>query len=96
MAAVIVITWTESERGWGQRPDGASLHLNREDAAQYVKEYWAKMPKEVPDEYSRPDGDGVYADVAPAILKKIKASKNGIMMWQHEFNVAREKGKIKL
>lgn len=51
------IDWTEYERGWGQRPDGSTLHLTKEDADAYIKEYWDGMPDRslgVPDEYSAP------------------------------------------
>lgn len=57
--------WEESERGWGIRPDGYSLHLTRQDAVDYVKkamdnqeQYYIKQGvKGVPDEYSRPCGE---------------------------------------
>lgn len=48
------IEWEESERGWGTRPDGFSFHRSQEEATKYLKEFFAKQPKEVPDEYSRP------------------------------------------
>jgi hypothetical protein len=46
--------WLESERGWGTRPDGYSLHLTEADRQAYIKAYRAKMPGAVPDEYARP------------------------------------------
>ena len=49
--------WIESELGWGQRPDGYSLHKDTASLEQYVKQYWAKMPTETPDEYSFPAGN---------------------------------------
>ena len=81
---VIVQTWEESERGWGTRPDGCSLHMSQSDREMFIKEYWAKMPKEIPDEYSRPSGEPYEAEVDDVTLKKIKKSKNGI--WE-VFNV---------
>ncbi len=77
MPAVIMMSLTESERGWGIRPDGASFHLNREDAKQYEEEYWDRMPKEVPDEYSRPCAPKIV-DVDNKLYEMIKESKNGI------------------
>ena len=50
-------SWLESERGWGVRPDGYSLHLSDEDRVSFIEAYWDTMPDEVPDEYSRPAGD---------------------------------------
>lgn len=52
--ALYGIQWEESERGWGTRPDGFSFHRSPEEASQYLKDFFAKQPKEVPDEYSRP------------------------------------------
>src|SRR5687768_1019704 len=52
----ICLPWEESERGWGVRPDGYSLHLTIVDVERYIKKYWDSMPNEVPDEYSRPGG----------------------------------------
>jgi hypothetical protein len=34
---VIRQEWEESERGWGCRPDGYSLHLDKEDRNTYIK-----------------------------------------------------------
>ena len=51
---VFEIEWTESERGWGQRPDGFTYHKTEADAQKYVDAYWKTMPNEVPDCYSRP------------------------------------------
>lgn len=33
-----VIEWTESEAGWGQRPDGFTVHETLEDARSYAKD----------------------------------------------------------
>lgn len=63
MRPVVRVEWIESERGWGQRPDGYSLHLTTEVANQYISEmhnretaYYRSQGKPdnyVPDEYSR-------------------------------------------
>ena len=83
---VVLVEWLESERGWGVRPDGASLHLTNDDYETYVKEYWNKMPDEVPDEYSRPATSPKIIDVDDEIYNKIKRSKNGIRLWEHEYH----------
>ena len=79
---VIVQKWEESELGWGTRPDGFSLHLTDADRESYIKEYWDRMPKSVPDEYSRPDGTPYKAKVDAATFARVKASKNGIRGWR--------------
>ncbi len=55
--SLYAIEWEESESGWGVRPDGFSFHQSSEDATQYIKDYWARQPKEVQYEYSRPCND---------------------------------------
>jgi hypothetical protein len=72
--------WIESERGWGTRPDGYTLHLNKTDRHAFIKAYWDRMPREVPVEYSRPEGEPVLVDVDGATFEKIKASRNGIWL----------------
>lgn len=58
MERAYVIEWTEYERGWGQRPDGMSVHATVEDATAYLERTWhARLQDPVPDEYSRPDSE---------------------------------------
>ncbi|MDO8600300.1 MAG: hypothetical protein Q7R73_01605 [bacterium] len=75
---VVVQKWEESERGWGTRPDGYSLHLSDADRKIYIKEYWDSMPDTAPDEYSRPDGTPYPCDVDEEIYEEVKKSTNGI------------------
>lgn len=80
--SVVCQKWLESERDWGTRPDGYSLHLTDKDRKQYVEEYWDAMPDKIdgraPDIYSRPDGTPYVCDVDVDMYEKIKKSKNGI------------------
>lgn len=62
--------WTESERGWGQRPDGFTVHRTRADLLQYIADYWARMPDEAPDEYSRPDGKPFEYEIDTTALQQ--------------------------
>jgi len=75
---VIVQKWEESERGWGTRSDGFSLHLTDADMEAYIKEYWDRMPDSTPNRYSRPDGTPYKAEVDAATFAKVKNSKNGV------------------
>lgn len=81
---VVCYEWIESERGWGQRPDGITLHLDNARATAFLEKYYADQPKEVPDEYSRHDGQPFVIDVDEATYSKVIASKNGIRLWQDE------------
>lgn len=81
--------WEESERGWGVRPDGASLHATREDVDRYVSDYWRSMPSETPDEYSRPcAGEPVEVAVPQRLYDEVVASKAGVRLWQHQLPAA--------
>lgn len=56
---VHVFSWTEHERGWGQRPDGFSIHASAQAAKDYVADFYkrARVHGRVPDEYEQPDSD---------------------------------------
>lgn len=53
--------WLERERGWGERPDGFSLHESEDAVKQFIADYWKSMPgsgpQDAPDEYSAPSGN---------------------------------------
>jgi len=96
-----MLTWTETERGWGSRPDGASLHLSAADARKYVAEYWEREKGqnpsgEVPHEYSLPNGEGNPVFVSREIYNKIKGSGSGIRLWQPEAYELQKRGDIQL
>lgn len=78
MVQVVVQRWEESERGWGVRPDGYSVHLTRADCETFITEYWRSMPNQIPDEYSRPEGEPYCVDVIEALYDRVKKSKNGV------------------
>ncbi|MDP3770654.1 MAG: hypothetical protein U1A25_03145 [Candidatus Sungbacteria bacterium] len=75
---VICQKWLESERGWGTRPDGYSLHLTEADREWFIGLYWEKMPDRAPDEYSRPDGKPYECSVSEEIFANVSAAKQGI------------------
>ena len=84
---VYVQEWEESERGWGQRPDGYSIHQYEADIAKYVKEYWDNMPDETPDEYSRPDGAPFTGYIPTSRYKEFFKEKNhGIRLYSGDYN----------
>ena len=81
---VIYVSWEESERGWGTRPDGCSLHLTTDDFQVFLKKYWSRMPDEVPHEYSRPAGKPLTAYASLDLYKRIQEGNKGLRLWQHE------------
>jgi hypothetical protein len=91
---VVYVSWIETERGWGVRSDGCSLHLTKEDFKGFVEQYWSKMPDDVPDEYSRPAGGPEIAYVTQKLYKKIQESDKGIRLWKDEEGELVEKGDL--
>jgi len=75
--AIVVQDWEESERGWGVRPDGHSLHLSVDDSVKFINNYWVENHKRhgggVPDEYSRPSGSPKLMDVNEKTYKMLVA-----------------------
>lgn len=93
MPKIVRQSWTESERGWGQRPDGWSIHLTVEDVVAYNENYWAdenERNKEgsVPDEYTRPDENIEEVEVAQEVIDELEhvylRGQLGIRVWQHQ------------
>jgi len=79
MPTVYVQLWEESERGWGCRPDGASIHLTEKDADAYVAAYWATMPSDSPNEYSRPAGGTISIGAGPTPGTYMYSLSTGLM-----------------
>lgn len=78
-------TWTESERGWGNRPDGYTLHVHKADIALFLQDMRAGETALgygegcVPDEYSYPDGNPTLVEITdPDIITRLQASTHGI------------------
>lgn len=78
---VYCIKWTESESGWGFRPDGYSYHLTVSDSEKFIKDHWDSMPDDAPSEYSYPDGS-MIVDLEEEDYKKVTDSECGIRSYQ--------------
>jgi hypothetical protein len=65
--------WEESERGWGVRPDGTSLHLTEQDVAEYVQTYYRTFNSRgaVSDEYTRTSGEAYEIEVTEEIYQEL-------------------------
>jgi hypothetical protein len=84
--------WDESERGWGVRPDGFTLHLTREDLDEYVKAANARQkayfdkelgPGITPGEYTRTSGSPQEITVNHKIYRKLVKYKDRKGLWGH-------------
>lgn len=85
---IVVQEWIESERGWGCRLDGYSIHLSEKDRTEFVNNFIAEERKRnpsevVPDCYSRPNGNSFIKDVEGQTYEKIKEIKSngGLGYW---------------
>jgi len=78
---VVVQKWEESERGWGVRPDGYSIHPDKAARDRYIDAYWEDMPDSVPDEYSRPCGSPYLSTVEKVNFE----GKDGIRFWENNY-----------
>lgn len=90
---LVILLWEESERGWGTRPDGCSLHTTMELGKEYVKSYNASLPNQVPDSYSRPySGSFHLLEVSAGLHALVHAQPNGSLRMPKD--VGREEWKV--
>lgn len=84
---VVCQRWEESERGWGVRPDGYSLHLTEAHRAAYIVNYTKDRVGPAPDVYDRPDGDPYVARVDRATYDDVKkkSRKKGIRVFNNVY-----------
>jgi len=85
MNKVFLQLWEESERGWGTRPDGCSLHIDNIELDRYVDNIYSDRGDVIPDEYDRTIGGSIEAFVDDELFNKVIVSKN-IRISQNSFN----------
>jgi len=81
--AVYRMDWEESERGWGVRPDGYSLHLTLNDWNKFYVEFISTQPKDyVPDEYTRTSWEvPKLVEVTEKVYNEVLANKKKHGKW---------------
>jgi hypothetical protein len=86
MKRILLQYWEESERGWGIRPDGASLHKDIIDHKNYVDSIYniRESTKLVPDEYDRVVGDPIFISVNEDLFNLI--STKSVRLTQYQLN----------
>jgi hypothetical protein len=79
--------WEESERGWGIRPDGCSLHINEEVHKNYLNEIYIIRQSEslVPYEYDRISGPLIECFISDNLFELVK-EKNSLRLMEYEMN----------
>lgn len=85
MPTVYIQNWEESERGWGTRPDGFTIHPNKAACEQYIKDFYKKHNNlnYVPDEYTRTVGEPFEVQCTVAqynrvVAESLKPSPDGL------------------
>lgn len=70
---VFVQNWEESERGWGVRPDGFTVHTSKQQHIKYVAWYNETFNNQVlvPAEYTRVSGVPIEVEVDDDLFDKI-------------------------
>jgi hypothetical protein len=86
MKKVYLQYWEESEKGWGIRPDGCSLHIDVEEHKKYINSiYENRKINEVPNEYDRIIGEPIICFVKDDLLESLK-KKGTIRLLECETN----------
>ena len=87
MKKVYLQYWEESEKGWGVRPDGCSLHISISDYKSYLeKVYSDRNPVVIPNEYDRIVGDLIEVEVTNKIYDEILNCSNSLRIMQYSLN----------
>jgi len=87
MNKVILQIWEESERGWGTRPDGCSMHIDLKEREKYIQSIYdsRKSDESIPHEYDRIVGEGVEAFIEDALYTLVVKDKS-IRLTQYQMN----------
>ena len=72
--------WEVSKADSEPNPWGYSLHFSLDDLQAFIKGHWAKMPKDIPDEYLRPLGDPYLCEVGVNRHLKVFESEDGYLI----------------
>jgi hypothetical protein len=82
---VIAQDWEESERKFGVRPDGFTLHLSLDAHKAYVEAFWrcqkATLGESTPNEYTRACGNPKLVEVNETIYSKLVKYKDKNGLW---------------
>ena len=79
--------WEESERGWGVRPDGCSIHLDTDSYKKYLNGIYVVRQNEsiIPNEYDRIVGDLIDCFISDDLFSNLIQNKS-IRLMEYEMN----------
>lgn len=88
--------WEESERGWGIRPDGCSLHIDDISHKSYISEiYEGRDKNNIPNEYDRTVGELITVKVKKDLYEMVVKDKT-FRLSQNQLNNLIKLGEILL
>lgn len=78
MNKVILQLWEESERGFGTRPDGCSIHTDSDNRNKYIKSIYdsRKVKTKIPETYERIIGSELEAFIDDDLFKILNEEKS--------------------
>lgn len=83
MKRIYLQYWEESERGWGVRPDGCSLHLTQQNHKDYIKSILEdRDPNNVPHEYDMVVGGLIPVEVKESLYHEVIKSNGSLRLHQ--------------
>lgn len=87
MNKVVLQIWEESERGFGTRPDGCSVHIDSKERERYINSIYErrKSNSSIPNEYDRIVGEGIDVFIEDALFGLLQKEKS-IRITQYQMN----------
>ena len=87
MKKVYLQNWEESERGWGVRPDGCSLHIDLNNHKSYLNSiYQSRDINNIPHEYDRIVGVVREVLVSDVIFNEVVKNSGVLRLMQHSLS----------
>jgi hypothetical protein len=79
--------WEESERGWGIRPDGCSIHLSVDSHKKYLNEIYIvrQSDSSIPQEYDRITGTLIECFISDTLFEIVK-EKLSLRLMEYEMS----------
>lgn len=71
MNRCLIQFWEESERNWGVRPDGCSLHLDSNEHNNYLSFIYSNREDNTPNEYERVIGRESICFISDELFEKL-------------------------
>lgn len=87
MNKVILQIWEESERGFGTRPDGCSVHIDSKEREKYIRSIYESRNSDesIPNEYDRIVGEGIEAFIEDGLFDLVQKEKS-VRITQYQMN----------